>query len=31
MATRTRAAVRDRIVDAALELAEERGWANVRL
>ena len=23
--------VRDRIVDAALELAEERGWANVRL
>jgi AcrR family transcriptional regulator len=31
MATRTRAAVRDRIVDAALELAEEHGWANVRL
>jgi AcrR family transcriptional regulator len=23
--------VRDRVVDAALELAEERGWANVRL
>ncbi|MGH6901474.1 MAG: hypothetical protein ACREIR_01890 [Geminicoccaceae bacterium] len=31
MATRTRAAVRDRIVDAALELAEKHGWANVRL
>jgi AcrR family transcriptional regulator len=27
----TRAAVRDRIVDAALELADEHGWANVRL
>ncbi|MGH6896310.1 MAG: TetR/AcrR family transcriptional regulator [Geminicoccaceae bacterium] len=31
MVTRTRAAVRDRIVDAALELAQEHGWANVRL
>jgi AcrR family transcriptional regulator len=31
MATRTRTTVRDRIVDAALELAEEHGWANVRL
>jgi AcrR family transcriptional regulator len=31
MATRKRAPVRDRIVDAALELADERGWANVRL
>ena len=26
-----RGTVRDRIVDAALELGEERGWANVRL
>jgi AcrR family transcriptional regulator len=26
-----RGTVRDRIVDAALDLAEERGWANVRL
>ncbi len=31
MATDQRGAIRDRIVDAALELAEERGWANVRL
>jgi AcrR family transcriptional regulator len=31
MATNSRSTVRDRIVDAALELAEERGWANVRL
>jgi AcrR family transcriptional regulator len=31
MATRARAAVRDRIVDAALDLAEAHGWANVRL
>ena len=31
MATRKRAPVRDRIVDAALDLADERGWANVRL
>jgi AcrR family transcriptional regulator len=31
MATEKRGTVRDRIVDAAVELAEERGWANVRL
>jgi AcrR family transcriptional regulator len=31
MVTDDRGTVRDRIVDAALELAEERGWANVRL
>ena len=31
MATDKRSMVRDRIIDAALELAEERGWANVRL
>lgn len=31
MAAEKRGTVRDRIVDAALELAEERGWANVRL
>ena len=31
MATSTRATLRDRILDAALELARERGWANVRL
>jgi AcrR family transcriptional regulator len=31
MATGKRAAVQDRIVDAALELGEERGWADVRL
>jgi AcrR family transcriptional regulator len=31
MATGKRGTVRDQIVDAALELAEERGWANVRL
>jgi AcrR family transcriptional regulator len=31
MVTNSRSTVRDRIVDAALELAEERGWANVRL
>jgi AcrR family transcriptional regulator len=31
MATRARTAVRDRIVDAALDLAEAHGWANVRL
>jgi len=31
MATTTRATVRDRIVDAALELAREQGWADVRL
>ena len=31
MVTDIGGAVRDRIVDAALELAEERGWANVRL
>jgi AcrR family transcriptional regulator len=31
MATNSRSTVRDRIVDAALELAEERGWTNVRL
>lgn len=31
MATSKRAPVRDRIVDAALELANEHGWANVRL
>jgi AcrR family transcriptional regulator len=31
MATNSRSTVRDRVVDAALELAEERGWANVRL
>jgi AcrR family transcriptional regulator len=31
MARSSRAAVRDRIVDAALEIAGERGWANVRL
>jgi AcrR family transcriptional regulator len=31
MATENRGTVRDRIVDAALELAEERGWTNVRL
>src|SRR5918995_916642 len=31
MAKDKRGTVRDRIVDAALELAEERGWANVRL
>lgn len=29
--TGKRGTVRDRIVDAALELGEERGWANVRL
>jgi AcrR family transcriptional regulator len=31
MVTDKRGTIRDRIVDAALELAEERGWANVRL
>ena len=31
MATGKRGTARDQIVDAALELAEERGWANVRL
>jgi AcrR family transcriptional regulator len=31
MATSTHATLRDRILDAALELARERGWANVRL
>lgn len=31
MVTNNRGTVRDRIVDAALELTEERGWANVRL
>jgi AcrR family transcriptional regulator len=31
MATSKRAAQSDRIVDAALELADERGWADVRL
>jgi AcrR family transcriptional regulator len=31
MATNSRSTVRDRVVDTALELAEERGWANVRL
>jgi AcrR family transcriptional regulator len=31
MASRKRAPVRDRIVAAALDLADERGWANVRL
>lgn len=31
MPTSKPTAVRERIVDAALELAEERGWANVRL
>jgi AcrR family transcriptional regulator len=31
MATGKRGTVRDRIVDAALVLAEERGWSNVRL
>jgi AcrR family transcriptional regulator len=31
MATSRRAAQSDRIVDAALELADERGWADVRL
>jgi AcrR family transcriptional regulator len=31
MATGKRGTGRDRIVDAALELAEERGWSNVRL
>jgi AcrR family transcriptional regulator len=31
METGKRGTVRDRIVDAALELGEERGWANVRL
>jgi AcrR family transcriptional regulator len=31
MATSTRARVRDRILDAALELAQEHGWANLRL
>lgn len=31
MAEVKRAPVRERIVDAALELGEERGWANVRL
>jgi len=31
MVTDDRGTVRDRIVDTALELAEERGWANVRL
>jgi AcrR family transcriptional regulator len=31
MVTEHRGTVRDRIVDAALELAEERGWTNVRL
>jgi AcrR family transcriptional regulator len=31
MATDMRGTDRDRIVDAALELAQERGWANVRL
>ena len=31
MATGRRGTVRDRIVDAALALGEERGWSNVRL
>jgi AcrR family transcriptional regulator len=31
MVTDNRGTIRDRIVDAALELAEERGWASVRL
>jgi AcrR family transcriptional regulator len=31
MATGKRGTARDRIVDAALELGEERGWSNVRL
>jgi AcrR family transcriptional regulator len=31
MARDKRGTVRDRIVDAALELGEERGWSNVRL
>jgi AcrR family transcriptional regulator len=31
MAAAKRGTVRDRIVDAALELGEERGWLNVRL
>jgi AcrR family transcriptional regulator len=31
MVTDKRGTVRDRIVDAALELAEEHGWANLRL
>lgn len=31
MPAEKRGTVRDRIVDAALELAEEHGWANVRL
>jgi AcrR family transcriptional regulator len=31
MTTDKRGPVRDRIVDAALELAEEHGWANLRL
>lgn len=31
MPTSKPTAVRERVVDAALELAEERGWANVRL
>jgi AcrR family transcriptional regulator len=31
METGKRRSVRDRIVDAALELSEERGWSNVRL
>ena len=31
MATGKRGTVRDRIVDAALALGEERGWSNVRL
>ena len=31
MATEKRGTVRDRIVDSSLELAEERGWGNVRL
>jgi AcrR family transcriptional regulator len=31
MAAAKRGTVRDRIVDAALELGEERGWSNVRL
>ena len=31
MPTDKRATIRERIVDAALDLAEQRGWANVRL
>ena len=31
MATGRRGTARDRIVDAALALGEERGWSNVRL